>query len=91
MSLQTFDSPVMRVHDRGDMPLENHYTVSEAARILGVGKGAIHKAIQKGQLEAKSIGNMMFIHKDELARYKSQKRGRGRPREKRSYTRKTED
>lgn len=72
-----------------DMPLEDYYSVTEAANLLGVSKDAIHVAIKKGYLQARRNGNMLFIHKDELARYRREKRNPGRPRQKRKYERKT--
>lgn len=76
--------------DTSLVALEDYYSVAEAARILKVSTDAIYTAIKKSKLVAKRQGGVMFIHKDELERYRKEKKKPGRPREKRQYTRKTD-
>jgi excisionase family DNA binding protein len=76
-----------RVHTQS-MPLEDYLTAEEAAKKLGIKKISVLKLIYREKLRAEMHGNMYFIHRDEVARYRRERRKPGRPRTKRRYQRK---
>lgn len=55
-------------------------TTEAAAAELGVSRWAVLKAIHDKRLTSVKDGRDHFIHEDELARFKRERRPRGRPR-----------
>jgi excisionase family DNA binding protein len=56
---------------------ENYLTVPEAAQYLGVSRQAVQDAIKRGRLPASKISARRYlIHKDDVALYQRQYRGR---------------
>lgn len=54
-------------------------TTDVAAAELNVTRWAVLKAIKLGRLEAKKLGRDYLIDRDELSRYMTVRRARGRP------------
>jgi excisionase family DNA binding protein len=73
------------------VPLEDYFSAVEAAEQLGIKKISVLKLIEREKLKAEKHGNMYFIHKSEVARYKQERQQSGRPKKKRSYNRKLGD
>ncbi len=49
--------------------VERHgYNVSEAARIIGVGRTTMHKMIREGHIRRTKIGSRTIISRDEIDR-----------------------
>lgn len=61
-------------------------TTEVAATELGVSRWAVLKAIRDKRLKSSKEGRDHFIHRDELERFKRERRGRGRPRKVIEYT-----
>ena len=67
---------------------DNYITSSEATRILGLRPYGVQKLIRRGKLPGEKVANRWFIPRaavEELA--KTYVPRRGRPRQKRKYTR----
>jgi excisionase family DNA binding protein len=41
-----------------------HYTVSEAARVLGITEAAVRARINRGKLESEKVGNTVYVRLD---------------------------
>jgi predicted transcriptional regulator len=41
-----------------------HYTVSEAARVLGITEAAVWERINRGKLETEKVGNIVYVRLD---------------------------
>lgn len=54
-------------------------TTEAAAKELGVSRWAVLKAIHDKRLTSEKAGRDHFIHRDELERFKRERRPRGRP------------
>jgi excisionase family DNA binding protein len=59
--------------------LENHYTVEEVAVLLNTNVDAIRKHYQRKTIEVVRFGKSILISKEEVERFRKEKRGRGRP------------
>jgi len=57
-------------------------TMTEAARLLKIGRTGIHQAIQRGRLPAIKLGGLLFINRSDLAKYEKNKSVGGRPKKK---------
>lgn len=74
----------------GIMP-GDYLNVAQVATVLHISERGVQKLIERGLLVAERSGRMLFIHKDELARYRAERRKAGRPRTKRKYTKRKTD
>jgi excisionase family DNA binding protein len=61
---------------------EKLVTVSEAARLLKIGRMGVHQAIQRGRLAAIKLGGVLFINRSDLSKYQKSKSVGGRPKKK---------
>jgi excisionase family DNA binding protein len=61
---------------------ENALTAPQAAKLLGIGRSAIHQAIKRGKLKALKFGGVVFINRSDLTRYQKTKSVGGRPKKK---------
>jgi excisionase family DNA binding protein len=59
---------------------EKLVTISEAAKLLKIGRMGIYQAIQRGRLPAIKLGGVLFINRSDLAKYRKSKSVGGRPR-----------
>ena len=48
------------------------FTVSEAAKYLGVSRGTIYQLIEWGEIKAVKLGRSVQVQKDSLDRYRAQ-------------------
>lgn len=63
-----------------DMPdLTNFVTTQEAAALLGYHVDYIRQLIRKKALDSMRVGNMIFVSKESIERYKQEKNPPGRP------------
>ena len=44
------------------------YTVEEAGRLLGIGRGQAYEAVRRGEIPSVRIGKRIIVPKDALAR-----------------------
>jgi excisionase family DNA binding protein len=61
---------------------EKLVTVSQAAKILKIGRTGVHQAIKRGRLPAIELGGLLFINRSDLAKYQKTKSVGGRPKKK---------
>ena len=57
-------------------------TVTEASKLLKVGRMGVYQAIQRGRLAAIKIGGVLFINRSDLPKYQKSKSVGGRPKKK---------
>lgn len=62
------------------MTEQRDYTTAEAADLLGLKRKTVVRFIERGVIHAEKRGRDYFIQAAELARFQSERRGRGRPR-----------
>ena len=60
-------------------------TMSEAARLLKIGRTGVHQAIKRGRLPAIKFGGVLFINRSDLPKYQRSKSVGGRPRKKNKH------
>ena len=76
---------VQRVDIKGEtemskmVDLDNLLTADEVAELIGVKVDAIRKHCHRKTIKTVKIGNSVLIPRDEMERFKSERRGRGRP------------
>lgn len=51
-------------------------TQAEAARLRGVSRQSISKLALKGRLRTLEVGGIVFVHKDDVVKFKPEKGGR---------------
>ena len=61
---------------------EKLVTVTEAAKLLKIGRMGVHQAIQRGRLPAIKLGGVLFIDRSDLPKYRKSKSVGGRPKKK---------
>ena len=59
--------------------LENHLTVDEVADLLGLNSDAVRKHCQRNTIEVVRFGKAILISREEVERFRKEKRSRGRP------------
>jgi len=50
------------------LPVRASYPVRQAARILGIGKDTLYKAVHSGRVKAVPVGKVLYVPTTELAR-----------------------
>ena len=55
------------------------FTTNQAATELGIQPGSVKRLCQRGILKAERIGRDWLISRDEIERYKTERRTAGRP------------
>jgi len=64
---------------------ENFVTTQQAAMLIGISQHGVIKAIHRGLISATKIGKkrtgIWLIDQDEVERYRDERRGPGRPKE----------
>ncbi len=61
-----------RAHKR---PLEDFVTVTEAAKLRGVSRAAIHALIQRGRLRSENVLGRILLYKSEVLAFEKNKPG----------------
>jgi len=59
--------------------LENLLTADEVAELVGVRVDAIRKHCHRKTIKTIKVGNSVLIPRDEMERFRVERRGRGRP------------
>jgi len=70
---------IKRLLNRKRLSMDDYLTAAEVATALGVGRSWISRLVREGRLMAVQVGNMHLIHRDEVARYQSERKPPGRP------------
>ena len=66
---------------------EKLVTVTEAAKILKIGRMGVHQAIKRGKLPAIKLGGVFLINRSDLPKYERSKSLGGRPKKKKRQPR----
>jgi len=62
--------------------MSEYYTITEAARILGLSRARVHQFVKTGRLraEGRALGRYWYFTEHEIARFAALSRPSGRPR-----------